>query len=160
MINLKDMTKIDLLCIGEQKFKGLTELEKAYKKKIGFYADFSIKNLKEIKIKDERIQMEKEGKAIMEKIMPGDLLIALDRKGKEMDSLKFADFLSDKISYGNKKIVFIIGGQSGISEKLLGRSDLILSFSKMTLAHDIFKIVFLEQLFRAFSIIKGTKYHR
>jgi len=160
MINLRDMIKIDLLCIGEQKFKGLVELEKAYKKKIGFYSDFSIRNLKEIKIKNEKIQMEKEGKAIIEKIMPGNLLISLDRKGKEMDSVKFADFLHNKISYGNKKIVFVIGGQSGISEEVLGRSDLILSFSKMTFAHDIFKIIFLEQLYRAFSIIKGTKYHR
>lgn len=160
MTNLRDMTKIDLVCIGEQKFKGLIELEKAYKKKIGFYADFSIKNLKEVKIKDEKIQMEKEGKAIMEKIMPGDLLVTLDRNGKEMDSVKFADFLSDKISYGNKKMLFIIGGQSGLSGEVLDRSDLILSFSKMTFAHDIFKIVFLEQLYRAFSIIKGTRYHR
>ncbi|MEN8152469.1 MAG: 23S rRNA (pseudouridine(1915)-N(3))-methyltransferase RlmH [Acidobacteriota bacterium] len=160
MTNLKDMGKIDLLCIGEQKFRSLKELEKDYIKKIGFFSGFSVKNLKEVKIKDEKIQMEREGKAILEKLSPGDHVIALDRRGKEMDSLKFANYLSDKISYSNKKLVFIIGGQMGLSGEVLKRSDLTLSFSKMTFAHDIFKIIFLEQLYRAFSIIKGTKYHR
>ena len=154
------MKKIELICIGNLKFKGLKPLEENFIKKINFFVDFKVKNLKEIKLKNEDILMEKEGKMILESLKTKDFVISLDKYGKKMDSIGFARLLSDKISFSPGRIVFLIGGFVGLSKSLDNRIDWKLSFSDMTFSHDIFRIVFLEQLYRAFTIIKRIKYHR
>lgn len=154
------MKKIELICIGNLKFKELKYLEENFIKKINFFVDFKVKNLKEIKLKNEDILIEKEGKMILESLNVKDFVIALDENGKKMNSIEFAKFLSDKISFYSGRIVFLIGGFAGLSKILDDRIDFKLSFSDMTFSHDLFRIVFLEQLYRAFTIIKGIKYHR
>lgn len=154
------MKKIELICIGNLKFKELKSLEESFIKKINFFVDFKVKNLKEIKLKNEDILMEKEGKMILESLNTKDFVIALDENGKKMNSIGFAKFLSDKISFYSGRVVFLIGGFVGLSKILDDRIDFKLSFSDMTFSHDIFRIVFLEQLYRIFTIIKGIKYHR
>jgi len=154
------MKKIELICIGNLKFKGLKIFEEDFAKKLNFFVDFKTKNLKEVKLKNEDLLREKEGKMILESINIKDFVIALDKYGKKMDSIGFARFLSDKISFFSGRIVFLIGGFVGLSKSLDNRINLKLSFSDMTFSHDIFRIVFLEQLYRAFTIIKGIKYHR
>ena len=101
-----------------------------------------------------------DGEKILERVGTNSILISLDRKGKEYNSEQFARFISDKLNYSNRNLLFVIGDAPGLSEDVILRSDAIISFSKMTFAHDIFKIVFLEQLYRAFTIIKNTGYHR
>jgi 23S rRNA (pseudouridine1915-N3)-methyltransferase len=145
------MKKIELISVGELKFKELKELEKQYSQKINHFVTFTAKNLKDFKIQNEEQKKKKEGEMMLQLLAPN---------GKKMDSLKFADFLSDKLAYHSDRIVFLIGGHSGLSGVLDPRIDFKLSFSDMTIAHDIFRILFLEQLYRAFTIIKGTKYHR
>jgi 23S rRNA (pseudouridine1915-N3)-methyltransferase len=154
------MKKIELISVGELKFKALKELEKQYLQKINHFVPFTAKNLKDFKIQNEEQKKKKEGEMMLKLLDPKDFVIALDQNGKKMDSVKFADFLSDKLSYGSDRIVFLIGGHSGLSGVLDPRIDFKLSFSDMTIAHDIFRILFLEQLYRAFTIIKGIKYHR
>jgi 23S rRNA (pseudouridine1915-N3)-methyltransferase len=154
------MKKIELICIGNLKFKELKLLEENFIKKINFFVDFKVKNLKEIKLKNENILMEKEGKMILESLNVKDFVIALDENGKKMNSMGFAKFLSDKISFYSGRTVFLIGGFAGLSKILDDRIDFKLSFSDMTFSHDLFRIVFLEQLYRVFTIIKGIKYHR
>lgn len=154
------MKKIELISVGELKFKALKELEKEYSQKINYFVNFTAKNLKDIKIRDEEQKKKKEGDMMLRLLDAKDFVIGLDQYGKKMDSLKFAHLLSDKLAYGTGRIVFLIGGHSGLSKALDPRIDLKLSFSDMTFAHDIFRILFLEQLYRAFNIIKGTKYHR
>ncbi len=154
------MKKIELISVGELKFEALKELEKQYSQKINHFVTFTSKNVKDIKIQNEEQKKKKEGEMMLQLLYPKELVIALDHNGKKMDSLKFADFLSDKLAYGSDKIVFLIGGHSGLSQVLDPRIDFKLSFSDMTFAHDIFRILFLEQLYRGFTIIKGTKYHR
>ena len=136
------MKKIELICIGNQKFKYLRELEKKYSHKINFFATFSIKQIKEVKIQNENLIREKAGKKILEHIDKKDFVIGLDQAGKKMDSNEFAQLLSNKMAYLTGKIVFLIGGHSGLSEGLDKRIDLKLSFSDMTFAHDIFRIIF------------------
>lgn len=153
------MAKIELICIGNQKFKAFNELEKSYEKKIGFFTPFKISVLKPSKPADEGKSMKMDGEKILERINDS-ILIALDRRGKEYSSEQFARFISDKLNYSNRNLVFAIGDAPGLSEELIGKSDAVISFSKMTFAHDLFKIVFLEQLYRAFTIIKDTGYHR
>ncbi len=154
------MKKIELICIGNLKFKELKPFEENFTKKINFFVDFKIKNLKEIKLKNEDILMEKEGKMILESLNVKDFVIALDENGKKMNSIGFAKFLSDKISFYSGRVVFLIGGFVGLSKILDDRIDFKLSFSDMTFSHDLFRIIFLEQLYRIFTIIKGIKYHR
>ena len=154
------MKKIELISVGDLKFKELKELEKQYVQKIGRFVSFSSRNIKDVKIPDEEQKKKKEGEAMLQLLDPRDFVIGLDQYGKKMDSVKFADFLSDKLSYGADKVVFLIGGHSGLSGLLDKRINIKLSFSDMTFAHDLFRVLFLEQLYRAFTIMKGIKYHR
>ncbi|MCP4151109.1 MAG: 23S rRNA (pseudouridine(1915)-N(3))-methyltransferase RlmH, partial [bacterium] len=131
------MKKIELISIGELKFKHLKELEESYTKKINFFTKFSSHSLKDLKIKDETQKRKKEGEAMLKLLDDKAFVIGLDQYGKTMDSVKFANTLSDKMAYGSDKIVFLIGGHSGLSKALDQRINLKLSFSQMTFAHDL-----------------------
>lgn len=154
------MPEIELICIGNQKFRSLSILEEAYEKKIRYFTKFNITEIKPFRSGDEKISMEKDGEKILKRAGKDDLLIPLDREGKELSSGEFSEFISREISRRKGKLIFAIGGAPGLSKRVLERSGKIISFSKMTFAHDLFRIVFLEQLYRAFTIIKGTGYHR
>jgi 23S rRNA (pseudouridine1915-N3)-methyltransferase len=154
------MNAIELVCPGELKFSGLQELEKKYLQNINYYVKFSIKKLREIRGKEEAFVKEKEGALFLKEIQPRDYVVTLDEKGKKMDSRLFAVFLREKISYHPARLLFLIGGFAGFAPQVKARADLAISFSDMTFAHDIFRILFLEQLFRAMTIIHGTAYHR
>jgi 23S rRNA (pseudouridine1915-N3)-methyltransferase len=154
------MNVIELVTPGELKFKGLQELEKKYLQNINYYVKFSVKKIKETRHREERFVREKEGAMFLREIQPRDYVVALDEKGKKMDSLRFAAFLEQKISYHPGRLLFLIGGFAGFAPVVAARADQALSFSDMTIAHDIFRVVFLEQLYRALTIIRGVKYHR
>jgi 23S rRNA (pseudouridine1915-N3)-methyltransferase len=154
------MKTIELLCPGELKFKGLQELEKRYLQNINYYVKCSIKKFKEIRHTEDGFVREKEGAMFLQEIQPKDYVVALDEKGKKMDSRRFAAFVEQKISYHPGRLVFLIGGFAGFAPPVIARADLVISFSDMTFAHDIFRILFLEQVYRALSIIHGLKYHR
>jgi 23S rRNA (pseudouridine1915-N3)-methyltransferase len=84
-------------------------------------------------------------------------VIALDENGQQLSSLKFAKFLQKKLNYGN--LVFIIGGVYGLSTDILKRANLVLAFSKFTFTHQMIRLLFMEQIYRAFTIINNKKYH-
>jgi 23S rRNA (pseudouridine1915-N3)-methyltransferase len=154
------MKTIELLCSGDLKFKSLQELEKKYLQNINYFVKFSIKKIREVKHPEEIFVREKETDMFLKEIKDKDYVIALDKGGKKMDSLQFAKFLEQKISYHPGRLVFLIGGFAGFADRLRQRCHQTISFSDMTLAHDIFRIVFLEQVYRALTIINGIKYHR
>ena len=154
------MKTIELLCSGDLKFKSLQELEKKYLQNINYFVKFSIKKIKEIKHQEEIFVREKETAMFLKEIKEKDYVIVLDKAGKKMDSPQFAKFLEQKISYHPGRLVFLIGGFAGFSDRLRQRANQNISFSDLTFAHDIFRIVFLEQVYRALTIIHGIKYHR
>jgi 23S rRNA (pseudouridine1915-N3)-methyltransferase len=154
------MKTIELLCSGELKFKGLQELEKKYLQNINYFVKFSIKKIKETRHQKENFVKEKETAAFLAEIKEKDYVIALDQGGKKMDSVQFARALEQKISYHPGRLVFLIGGFAGFTDQLRRRCNLIISFSDLTFSHDIFRVVFLEQVYRALTIIHGIKYHR
>jgi len=154
------MKTIELLCSGDLKFKSLQELEKKYLQNINYFVKFSIKKIKEIKHQEEIFVREKETAMFLKEIKEKDYVIVLDKGGKKMDSLQFAKFLEQKISYHPGRLVFLIGGFAGFTDQLQQRANQNISFSDLTFAHDIFRIVFLEQVYRALTIIHGIKYHR
>ena len=154
------MGKIELLCIGTQKYIALTKLEKEYEKKIGFFSPFKISTIKPAGSGDEKRSMAMDGKKILERAGVDDRILALDRRGKEFSSEQFAKLISDNLNYSRRNLLFVIGDAPGLSEEVIKNAETVISFSKMTFAHDIFRVLFLEQLYRAFTIIKKTGYHR
>jgi 23S rRNA (pseudouridine1915-N3)-methyltransferase len=100
----------------------------------------------------------REGELFLSQLSPSDFSIVLDEKGKEFTSIEFADFLNMKKNSG-VKILFFIGGAYGVSEEVKKAADFQLSLSKMTFTHQMIRLIFAEQLYRAFSIISGSKYH-
>ncbi len=154
------MKKIELLCFGELKFKELQGLENHYLKRISYFADFRKTLFKDVKIKDEKQKKEAEAKLVRGHIKGGDFLVALDERGRTYSSQGFSDWLDERFSFQSGKMIFLIGGHAGIAESLKPVIREQISFSKMTFPHDLFRVVFLEQLYRAFTIKKGIQYHR
>ena len=96
---------------------------------------------------------------ILSKLNNGDVVILLDEKGKQHSSIEFSNFISNKIMVRTKSLVFVIGGAFGFSKSVYQRANTKLSLSKMTFSHQMVRMIFKEQLYRAFTIIKREKYH-
>ena len=154
--------KIKLLVIGKTNKSYLIEGEKDYEKRLSHYCEFSQLIIPEIKNRAKFSNNEaiiKEGELILSKLNNGDVVILLDEKGKQHSSIKFSTFISDKIMVRTKSLVFIIGGAFGFSKSVYQRANTKLSLSKMTFSHQMVRLIFKEQLYRAFTILKGEKYH-
>ncbi len=104
-------------------------------------------------------QKKEESKLILQQILPEDQLILLDEKGKEFSSAGFADFISKKQNASLKRLVFLIGGPFGFDATVYERANIKISLSQMTFSHQMIRLFFLEQLYRAYTILKGEKYH-
>ena len=102
---------------------------------------------------------EKEGQLIMKCLRDSDEVILLDEKGREYTSVEWAGMISKRLSAGSRNIVFVIGGAYGFSPQVYGRASSLVSLSRMTFSHQMVRTIFLEQLYRAFTIIKGEPYH-
>lgn len=100
-----------------------------------------------------------EARLVMEALKPDDTLILLDERGKELSSMAFATFLEQKQNSSVKRLVFLIGGPFGFDDKLYTRANGKLSLSKLTFSHQMVRLFFTEQLYRAYTILKGEKYH-
>ena len=154
--------KIKLIVIGKTKSKFLLDGENEYQKRLKHYCKFSeliipdIKNVGKISKKELK---EKEGSLILESIKNSDYVILLDDKGLTLSSTDFSEFLNKKMVSSTNELVFIIGGAFGFSENVYTRANTKLSLSKMTFSHQMVRMIFKEQLYRAFTIIKGEKYH-
>lgn len=100
-----------------------------------------------------------EARLILERILPEDQLILLDERGKELSSVEFSKFIAKQQNASVKRLVFLIGGPFGFDEQVYKRATFTLSFSKMTFSHQMIRLFFAEQLYRAFTILRGEKYH-
>ena len=104
-------------------------------------------------------QKEKEGELILKALQPGDVVVLLDEGGKEMRSIEFADYMKRKMNTVNKRLVFIIGGPYGFSPKVYEAAHEKMSLSRMTFSHQMVRLIFVEQLYRAMNILNGGPYH-
>lgn len=118
-----------------------------------------IPELKNTKSMTPEIQKEKEGEMILKMIQPGDCVVLLDEHGKEMRSIEFAEWMKRKMNTVNKRLIFIIGGPYGFSQTVYGRADEKISMSKMTFSHQMIRVIFVEQIYRAMTILNGGPYH-
>ena len=153
--------KIDVWHIGKKSKNLYQDAEKEFTNRIKRYCQFSnssIQALKQTKSLSPQELLKKEAKLFESKISANSFTVLLDEKGKQYNSREFANEI-EKIRMSHPHITFLIGGAYGFDEELKSRSGALMSLSKMTLPHHLARVVFLEQLYRAFSIINNEPYH-
>lgn len=154
--------KICLLVIGKTDAGYIREGIEEYEKRLKRYVPYEMKVLPDVKNArnlSEGVQKEKEGEMVLEQLLPTDRVVLLDEKGKEYSSVGFSGFISQVMLSGVKRLVFVIGGPYGFPEAVYQRADGLLSLSKMTFSHQMVRMIFAEQLYRAMTILKGEPYH-
>lgn len=154
--------KICLLTVGKTDTGWVREGLETYSSRLSHYVPFSVCEIPELKNTSAltRTQIkEREGELILKAIKPTDRVILLDERGKEYRSVEFAEEIRRLSLAGGKDIVFVIGGAYGFSEAVYARSVGKISLSRMTFSHQMVRTIFAEQLYRAFTIIKGEPYH-
>ena len=133
-----------------------------YVSRLRHYAPFSVVEIPQLKnvsaFSEEQIR-EKEGELILRQIAPGDAVFLLDERGKEYRSVEWAEFLRQRLARGGKALVFVVGGAYGFSGKVYDRAEGLVSLSRMTFSHQMVRTIFAEQLYRAFTILRGEPYH-
>ena len=154
--------KIKLIVVGKSAFDFVKEGELIYEKRLIHYLPFEklvlpdIKNPKNLSVEELK---KKEGELILSKITNQDFLVLTDENGDHSSSTKFASWLEQKVNEGTRSMVFVIGGAFGFSKEVYDRSNKLISLSKMTFSHQLVRVIFLEQLYRAQTILKGEPYH-
>lgn len=133
-----------------------------YAGRVGHFIPFSVEELPDIrnsKALTEKEQKEKEGEAVMRILQPGDHLVLLDERGEEMTSHGFADYIDRKMMNVSRRLVFLIGGPYGFSPQVYQAAQGKISLSRMTFSHQMVRLFLVEQIYRAFTILRGLPYH-
>lgn len=154
--------KIKLLAIGKTDDKNLQVLIKKYENRLRHYVKFELEiipDLKNAKNLSQQGQKEKEGELILKKVSPSDHLILLDDKGTSYTSVEFSKFMQKKMNSGLRQLVLVIGGPYGFSPDVYQKAHGQLSLSKMTFSHQMIRLFIVEQIYRAYTILKNEPYH-
>lgn len=160
------MIGITIVAVGKIKEKFFAAAIGEYKKRLGRYCSFEIVEVKDEPTpenpteREKELVLMKEGARIAEKIPKGAAVVALCVEGEAKSSESFAKFIESAASRGVSRIAFVIGGSMGLSQEVKSRASLRLSFSEMTLPHQLMRVVLTEQIYRAFTIIEGKTYHK
>ncbi len=158
--------KITLIAVGKIKERYLEDAIGEYSRRLGRYCRMEIIQVADEKTPDKagpalvRQIKEREGARILAHIKEGAYVVALAIQGQMMSSEELADRIGKLGVGGRSQIIFIIGGSLGLSEEVLGRADLLLSFSPMTFPHQLMRVILLEQIYRSYQILAGTPYHK
>ena len=154
--------KATLILVGKTVDKRFAELISEYTNRLKHYISFEINTIPELKntksITSEQ-QKNSEAELIIKNLQPSDYVVLLDEHGKEMRSIEMADWMKRKMNTINKRIVFIIGGPYGFSQKIYDIAHEKLSMSKMTFSHQMIRLIFVEQLYRSLTILNAEPYH-
>lgn len=154
--------KIALLVIGKTDSSYLMDGISEYKNRLVHYIPFEltvIPDIRNVKNLTESQQKEKEGELLLKALQPGDYVVLLDEKGKEFTSVQFATYIEKKQHTVPKRLVFMIGGPYGFSEPVYDAASEKISLSKMTFSHQMIRLFFTEQLYRAMTILHNEPYH-
>ena len=153
--------RVSLITVGKTDIKWVSEGLEVYSSRLRHYIPFEIREIPELKnvsaLSRDQIKTA-EGKLILKSLKDSDDLILLDERGKEFRSIEFADWLQKRMTAG-RDIVFVIGGAYGFSQEVYRRAGGMVSLSKMTFSHQMVRTIFVEQLYRALTILKGESYH-
>ncbi len=153
---------VELIVVGKTDMREVESLVEMYTKRINHYVRFAIttiadvRNTRKMSVAEQRRM---EGEAILRQLTDSDHVALLDEHGAELRSVEFADLMQRRMASGIRRLVFVIGGPYGFSEAVYARANSKLSLSKMTFSHQIVRALFVEQLYRAFTILKNEPYH-
>lgn len=153
---------IKLLTIGKTDDKELQSLITTYVKRLEHYNRFELEIIPDLKkTKNLNIEQQKvmEGKLILDKVTPSDFLVLLDENGKQYSSEGFSEYIQKRLNSGMKQLIFVVGGPFGFSEEVYQRANGKVSLSKMTFSHQMVRLFFVEQIYRAFTILRNEPYH-
>ena len=154
--------EVKLVTVGRTDVAWVKEGLDLYVSRLRHYVPFSLVEIPQLKnvaaFSQEQIR-EREGELILRQLSPGDTVILLDEHGKEYRSVEWAEWIRKQLARGGKALVFVIGGAYGFSEAVHSRADGKVSLSRMTFSHQMVRTIFAEQLYRAFTILKGEPYH-
>ena len=153
---------LSLVTVGKTDVKWVKEGLDVYTSRLRHYISFTVTEIPELKkvsaLTEAQIK-EKEGELILRQVGPADQLVLLDEKGAQYRSVEFARWLEKQFNQGGRNLVFVIGGAYGFSPAVYERANSLLSLSAMTFSHQMVRTIFAEQLYRAFTILKGEPYH-
>ena len=153
---------IKLIAVGKTDSQPLQLLISEYENRLKHYVKFQIEiipDIKGAKNMSEAQQKEKEAENILKKLQATDILVLLDEHGKQYSSVSFSAFMQKKMNAGTKQLVFVIGGPYGFSDSIYQRAKDMVSLSKMTFSHQMVRLFVVEQVYRAFTILKNEPYH-
>ena len=154
--------KIALIVIGKTDAGYFVEALNEYKNRLAHYIPFEmivIPDIKNTKSLSEQQQKDKEGELILKSLQPGDFVVLLDEKGKEYTSMEFASYLEKKTHTVPKRLVFVVGGPYGFSKSVYDTAAQKISLSRMTFSHQMIRLIFVEQIYRAMTILNNEPYH-
>ena len=153
---------LTLLTVGKTDIPWVRDGLEMYASRLKHYVPFELREIPELKgvsaLSREQVK-EREGELILKQLKPADEVILLDERGQEFRSLEFADWLGRRLAGSGRDLVFVIGGAYGFSDAVYNRAGGKISLSKMTFSHQLVRTIFAEQLYRAFTILRGEPYH-
>ena len=152
--------KLHFVWVGKTKDRNCRALISDYAKRIGHFASLELTELKEVEGSSETEIIAREGTRLVESISRDDFVIALDETGEQMGSRDFAERLRTIRDSGVKRLAFVVGGFAGLSEEFKDRANLKWSLSRLTMTHEMARAVLAEQVYRAFTLLAGQRYHR
>ena len=153
------MQPVVIIGVGRLREKFFREAADEYKKRLSRYVKLDIIEVEDLPEDAGEITKKKEGEMILSKIRPDDFVVANCIDGKQMDSVELSEFFREREMYGSR-VVFVIGGSLGLSDDVIRRANKKLSMSKMTFPHQLFRVMLLEQIYRAQKILSGERYHK
>jgi 23S rRNA (pseudouridine1915-N3)-methyltransferase len=157
---LSNNVKIHFVWIGKTKDRACAALIADYLGRIKRFVHYEVSELKEQSSADEKRVIVAEGRKLISAIERDDFVALLDEKGGELDSPQFAEFIVKRQQAGTKRLAFVIGGFAGVSDEVRQRAHFRLSLSRMTLTHELARVILAEQVYRAFTLLAGSPYHK
>ncbi len=152
--------EVVLLVVGKTVTDWLARGITQYAERLGHYIPFSIVTVADVrKQKSSEAQKNVEGQSILKCVNSSDMLVLLDERGREMTSVEYSEYLQKRMASGLKRLVFAVGGPYGFSKDVYDRADGMVSLSRMTFAHEMVRLFFVEQTYRALTILRGEPYH-
>lgn len=154
--------KMTLLTVGKTDKDWVRQGLDIYVSRLKHYVPFSVVEIPELKNVSAMTKAqikEKEGELILKNVRPSDEVVLMDERGRQYTSIELAKVLQDKMTYSGKDLVFVIGGAYGFSDAVYKRAESKISLSKMTFSHQMVRAIFAEQIYRAFTIMRGEPYH-
>lgn len=154
--------KIVLVVVGKTSTPYIASAVEEYVRRVNRYVPFEIATIPDLrtsKALSEEAQKQREGTAILASLQPGDHVVLLDERGREMTSREFSSEIDRRMVQGLKRLVYVVGGPYGFAKEVYDRADTKLSLSKMTFTHEMVRLFFTEQIYRAMTIMRGEPYH-